>query len=131
MDAPESEQKRYKGICIGNAIRHFRLEQGQAMELMAMELALDVNAYALMEANQLAVNENDLNRLAHIFNVSVIELLTLQLNLIEGFDGSAPTATFQKQEIDRIEGLYQDQLNHLQEEASYLRGLLDSLASDS
>jgi transcriptional regulator with XRE-family HTH domain len=129
MDAPESEQKRYKGICIGNAIRHFRLEQGQAMELMAMELALDVNAYALMEANQLAVNENDLNRLAHIFNVSVIELLTLQLNLIEGLDGSA--TTIQKQEIDRIEGLYQDQLNHLQEEASYLRGLLDSLAPKS
>ncbi|MEY3342968.1 MAG: hypothetical protein RL090_652 [Bacteroidota bacterium] len=129
MDAPESEQKGYKGICIGNAIRHFRLEQGQAMELMAMELALDVNAYALMEANQLAVNENDLNRLAHIFNVSVIELLTLQLNLIECLDGSA--TTIQKQEIDRIEGLYQDQLNHLQEEASYLRGLLDSLAPKS
>jgi len=122
---------RDNGICIGNAISHLRNKQGHTLELIAHELAMDVNAYAMLENNQLAVNDNALHRLAKTFNVSILELLTLQLKLIEAKEDSALTATIQKQELERIEGLYKDQLNHLQEEARYLRRLVDSLASRS
>ena len=131
MDTPIGEQMRDNGICIGDAIGYLRREQGPSLELIAQELAMDANAYALMESNHIAVNDITLQRLAQIFNVSLIELLTLQLKLIEAKEDSALTATIQKQELERIEGLYKDQLNHLQEEARYLRRLVDSLASRS
>lgn len=122
---------RDNGICIGNAISYLRNEQDQSLELIAQELAMDANAYALLESNHIAVNDNTLLRLAQIFNISLIELLTLQLKLIEAKEDSALTATIQKQELERIEGLYKDQLNHLQEEAHYLRALLSKFAENS
>jgi hypothetical protein len=96
-----------------------------------MELSMDVNAYAMLEANEIAVDDSTLQLLAKIFKVSAMELLTLQLNLIEAKDDSASTATFQKQELDLLEQQYQNQLHLLREEARYLRGLLDSLANKS
>jgi hypothetical protein len=96
-----------------------------------MELSMDVNAYAMLEANEIAVDDNTLQRLAKIFKVSVMELLALQLSLIEAKDDSASTATIQEQELDLLEQQYQNQLHLLREEARYLRGLLDSLANKS
>jgi transcriptional regulator with XRE-family HTH domain len=129
MDTPIGKQMRDNGICIGNAISHLRNKQGHTVELIAHELAMDVNAYAMLEHNQLAVNDNALHRLARTFNVTIIELLTLQLHLMEAKDDSSPTATIQKQELERLEGLYQEQMKQLREEARYLRGLLDSLTN--
>jgi transcriptional regulator with XRE-family HTH domain len=131
MDASKGEYLRDNGICIGDAISHIRLERGLNLEFAAMELSMDANAYAMLEANQLAVNDKTLQQLANIFNVSVIELLTLQISLIETKVDSTPTATIQKQELDLLERQYQNQMHLLREEARYLRGLLDSLANKS
>ena len=131
MDAPISKQMRDNGICIGNALSHIRLERGLNLEFVAMELSMDVNAYAMLEANEIAVDDSTLQLLAKIFKVSAMELLTLQLNLIEAKDDSASTATIQEQELDLLEQQYQNQLHLLREEARYLRGLLDSLANKS
>jgi transcriptional regulator with XRE-family HTH domain len=131
MDAPMDDYLRDNGICLGNAISHIRLERGLNLEFVAMELSMDVNAYAMLEANEIAVDDNTLQRLAKIFKVSVMELLALQLSLIEAKDDSASTATIQEQELDLLEQQYQNQLHLLREEARYLRGLLDSLANKS
>ena len=126
-----SDFLRDDGICLGDAIGHIRLERGLNLEFVAMELSMDVNAYAMIEANEIAVDDSTLQLLAKIFKVSAMELLTLQLNLIEAKDDSASTATIQEQELDLLEQQYQNQLHLLREEARYLRGLLDSLANKS
>jgi transcriptional regulator with XRE-family HTH domain len=131
MNTPKGEYLRDNGICVGNAISHIRLERGLNLEFVAMELSIDVNVYAMLEGNELAVDDSTLHRLAKIFKVSVMELLALQLSLIEAKDDSASTATIQEQELDLLEQQYQNQLHLLREEARYLRGLLDSLANKS
>lgn len=131
MDASKGEYLRDNGICIGDAISHIRLERGLNLEFAAMELSMDANAYAMLEANQLAVNDKTLQQLANIFNVSVIELLTLQINLIDAKLEVMPTTTIQKHDLELLEQQYQHQLHLLREEARYLRSLLDSLANKS
>jgi transcriptional regulator with XRE-family HTH domain len=135
MDTPKGEYGLGSGICIGKAAKHFREEQKLTLEFVAVELGLDVSAYALLEADQISINDEMLKHLSQVLKVSITDLLiALSQNVVS--DGgnakeSGEAELLQKQEHERLERLYREQINLLQEEVSYLRNILEALSNKS
>ena len=115
---------------MGQNVKRIREAQGLSMELVAGEIGLDADAYALIEADQLVVSEALLLQLSKTLHVSIIDLLSVQYQ--PGFSShdsaKESDARSQSGEMERLERLYQEQINLLRDEISFLRNMLEAVS---
>ena len=128
MNTPKSRISIHKGLPMGQNVKRIREAQGLSMELVAGEIGLDADAYALLEADQSVVSEALLLQLSKTLHVSIIDLLSVQYQ--PGFSShdsdKESDARSQNGEMERLERLYQEQINLLRDEISFLRNMLEA-----
>jgi transcriptional regulator with XRE-family HTH domain len=128
MNTPKSRISIQKGLPMGQNVKRIREAQGLSMELVAGEIGLDADAYALIEADQSVVSEALLLQLSKTLRVSIIDLLSVQYQ--PGFSShdsdKESDARSQNGEMERLERLYQEQINLLRDEISFLRNMLEA-----
>ena len=121
METPESRLSNRQGLQIGQNAKRIREAKNLSIEFLAGEIGMDPESYAQIEADQSVVSDELLIQLSKVLGVSVIDLLSVQ------YQTSLPSQP-QSTEMERLERLYQEQINLLRDEISYLRNMLEAAA---
>ena len=90
------------------------------------------SGYSRIERDEVSIPGDKLNRLAEILKVSLLDLVSPEESIVFNNYGTAKDNSFSTingaLDIEKIEQLYKDQINHLQQEVIYLRGIVNTLA---
>ncbi|WP_183568644.1 helix-turn-helix domain-containing protein [Mucilaginibacter sp. SP1R1] len=68
--------KKNKAISVGTKIRNLRIQRGWNQKQMADMLGISIPAISKIETDYTDINLSRLEQIAHIFDISVVELLT-------------------------------------------------------
>lgn len=121
METPESRLSNRKGLQIGQNAKRIREAKNLSIEFLAGEIGMEAGSYAQIEADQSVVSDELLIQLSKVLGVSVIDLLSVQ------YQTGHPSQS-KSTEMERLERLYQEQINLLRDEISYLRNMLEAAA---
>lgn len=121
------------GLKVGKNLQAIREEKDLSMEFIARELGMDLNSYSEIEADTHSITDEILSKLSRILQVPIVDLIAPNDQLLFSNYGTANeqsfSAHYHQTDLQRIEKVYQDQVNHLKEEISYLRNLIVTLSS--
>ena len=116
---------------IGQKIRRIREYRDLSQDSVAMEMGMSPSGYSRIERDEVSITVDKLNRLAEILKVSLLDLVSPEESIIFNNYGTAKDNSFSTingaLDIEKIEQLYKDQINHLQQEVIYLRGIVNTL----
>jgi transcriptional regulator with XRE-family HTH domain len=120
---------------IGQKIRRIREYRDLSQDSVAMEMGMSPSGYSRIERDEVSVTVDKLARLADILKVSLIDLVSPEESIVFNNYGTAKDNSFSTingaLDIEKIEQLYKDQINHLQQEVNYLRGIVNTLTKST
>jgi transcriptional regulator with XRE-family HTH domain len=120
---------------IGQKIRRIREYRDLSQDSVAMEMGMSPSGYSRIERDEVSITVDRLNRLAEILKVSLLDLVSPEESIVFNNYGTAQDNSFSTingvLDIEKIEQLYKDQINHLQQEVNYLRGIVNSLTKSN
>ena len=116
---------------IGQKIRRIREYRDLSQDSVAMEMGMSPSGYSRIERDEVSVTVDKLARLADILKVSLIDLVSPEESIVFNNYGTAKDQSFStingSTDTEKIEQLYKEQINLLQQEVSYLREIVNSL----
>lgn len=130
MSTPESQKSNLHSLTIGRNTKRIREAQGLSMEFVADQIGMTVAEYSLIETSASGISEHQLTQLSVVLGVSVRDLLSEpgpEANTDQYHPNNVSTRG-SNLEIQRLEQLYQEQINLLRDEISYLRNMLEAAA---
>jgi transcriptional regulator with XRE-family HTH domain len=120
---------------IGQKIRRIREYRDLSQDSVAMEMGMSPSGYSRIERDEVSVTVDKLARLADILKVSLIDLVSPEESIVFNNYGTAKDNSFStingSTDTEKIEQLYQEQINLLQQEVSYLRGIVNTLTKST
>ncbi|MFM2155262.1 MAG: hypothetical protein RL516_11 [Bacteroidota bacterium] len=120
---------------IGQKIRRIREYRDLSQDSVAMEMGMSPSGYSRIERDEVSITVDKLNRLAEILKVSLLDLVSPEESIVFNNYGTAKDNSFSTingaLDIEKIEQLYKDQINHLQQEVNYLRGVINTLTKST
>jgi len=88
-----------------------------------------------IERDEVSITVDKLNRLAEILKVSLLDLVSPEESIVFNNYGTAKDNSFStingSTDTEKIEQLYKEQINLLQQEVSYLRGIVNTLTKST
>lgn len=116
---------------IGQKIRRIREYRDLSQDSVALEMGMSPSGYSRIERDEVSVTVDKLARLADILKVSLIDLVSPEESIVFNNYGTAKDQSFStingSTDTEKIEQLYKEQINLLQQEVSYLREIVNSL----
>lgn len=108
---------------IGSKIRILREIREYSQEYVSAQLGISQRAYSKIERGDTDVSFSKLNRLAQIFQVSTVDLISLNIFSIEAQGDSK----FDSNDFTLLQ-VYVNQIRHLQKETEFLRQQIQLLS---
>ena len=130
MSTPESQKSNLQGLTVGRNAKRIREAQGLSMEFVAKQIGLTVAEYSSIETDAFGISEHQLTQLSVALGVSVPDLLSEpgpEANSDQDHPNNVSTGG-SNLEIQRLEQLYQEQIDLLRDEVNYLRNMLASVS---
>ena len=116
---------------IGQKIRRIREYRDLSQDSVAMEMGMSPSGYSRIERDEVSVTVDKLARLADILKVSLIDLVSPEESIVFNNYGTAKDQSFStitgSVDTEKIEQLYKEQIQLLQQEVNYLREIVNSL----
>jgi transcriptional regulator with XRE-family HTH domain len=116
---------------IGQKIRRIREYRDLSQDSVAMEMGMSPSGYSRIERDEVSVTVDKLTRLADILKVSLIDLVSPEESIVFNNYGTAKDQSFStitsSTDTEKIEQLYKEQIQLLQQEVNYLREIVNSL----
>ena len=120
---------------IGQKIRRIREYRDLSQDSVAMEMGMSPSGYSRIERDEVSITVDKLNRLAEILKVSLLDLVSPEESIVFNNYGTAKDNSFStingSTDTEKIEQLYKEQINLLQQEVSYLRGIVNTLTKST
>jgi len=116
---------------LGQKIRRIREYRDLSQDSVAIEMGMSPSGYSRIERDEVKVTIDKLVRLSEILKVSLLDLVSTEESIVFNNYGTAKDNSFSSINGDvenvKLEQLYKEQINHLNEEINYLRGIVNSL----
>jgi len=117
---------------VGTKIRKIRELRDFTQEFMASQLGKSQTAYSKIERGEVDVSFSNLNRIAEVLEIDVMQLLTFDgSTFIVGKDSSVSTTSKEVSNVmvqlgisDRERELYERKIQSMQDEILFLRSLV-------
>jgi transcriptional regulator with XRE-family HTH domain len=120
---------------IGQKIRRIREYRDLSQDSVAMEMGMSPSGYSRIERDEVSITVDKLNRLAEILKVSLLDLVSPEESIVFNNYGTAKDQSFStingSTDTEKIELLYKEQINLLQQEVSYLREIVNTLTKSA
>jgi len=122
-------------VALGQKIRRIREYRDLSQDSVAMEMGMSPSGYSRIERDEVSITVDKLNRLADILKVSLLDLVSPEESIVFNNYGTAKDNSFStingSTDTEKIEQLYKEQINLLQQEVSYLRGIVNTLTKSA
>jgi transcriptional regulator with XRE-family HTH domain len=119
--------------CIGQKIKLFREFRNLTQEYVAQELEMSVSGFSRLERNEVNISLRRLQQIAHILKVEAADLLSEGPVLLPAQTNGQVHSSVKEvgglQVESRLEKVYQQQIDLLQQEIAYLRALLQEVCA--
>ena len=113
-------------IELGHKVRQIRELKGYSQEYVANKLGISQRAYSKIEINQTKLDWDRITKLAELFEVDPIEMISFDDNLIfNNCSQSGKFESFVNNMPERLIDQYEQRIRSLSEEVVFLRKLLD------
>lgn len=110
----------------GHKVRQIRELKGYSQEYVANKLGISQRAYSKIETNQTKLDWDRITKLAELFEVDPIDMISFDDNLIfNNCNQSGKFETFVNNMPERLIEQYEQRIMSLTDEVVFLRKLLD------
>lgn len=111
---------------IGDKIRKVRELKGFTQDFMAGKLEMSQRAYSKIENNDIKLDWGRIEDISKIFEIEPIDLVSFDDNLVfNNCTNSGKAHIMNNNFPDELKKVYENQINHLEKEVLFLRGLLE------
>ena len=122
----------FQPLQLGQKIKKLRELKNFTQSYVASELGITQSAYSKMELGETEVSYSKLTKIAEVFGMAPEEIMTFNeqmiFNVMHNQTGNGFVINKGFTENEKI--LYENQIDQLKEEISYLKKVLDKLLKD-
>lgn len=117
---------------VGQNIRKIRELKGLSQEFMASKLDISQSAYSDLENNKTQLSTERLSKVAHLLDVSINDVINFSdKNVFKNTFNENSKGFFNVEQVilesfDNERIAYKDQIEHLKNEITFLRGLIET-----
>jgi|SRR5690606_6632030 len=110
---------------IGNKIRKIRELKGFSQEYMASQLEMSQRAYSKLEREETKLDWERIHDISNILEIEPIDLISFDDNLIfHNSTQSGKIHTINNNFPEELKKSYEERIQHLEEEITFLRSLI-------
>jgi transcriptional regulator with XRE-family HTH domain len=111
---------------IGDKIRKVRELKGYSQEYMATQLDVSQRAYSKIENNDIKLDWGRIENISKILEIEPIDLVSFDDNLVfNNCTQSGKAHIINNNFPEELKKSYEDRIIHLEQEISFLRGILE------
>ncbi|MCU0393110.1 MAG: helix-turn-helix domain-containing protein [Thermoflexibacter sp.] len=110
-------------LTIGMKIKKLRELRNYTQEYMAEKLSMSANGYGKIERDETDISYSRMQQISEILEVSVSEIINFDDKAIFGSKASHESSKRELQDYERT--FYEQEINHLKQENSYLKEIID------